>query len=67
MDVNKSDVCQTRLVCHQLLSIHLVGRVRNKRVLKAVGQILLLTYVNRRQLVWLGHALREPDGSTKRL
>ena len=50
-----------------MLGIRRIDRVRNEKVLEAVGQIPLSTCVKRRQLRWLGHALRAPEGNTMRL
>jgi len=39
-----------------MLGISRVDRVRNEKMLEAVGQITLSTYVKKRQLGWLGHS-----------
>ena len=58
-------VRQDRLVCRKLLPLYArdkrVDRVRSKKVLDTVGQIILSMYVKRRQLQWLGYTLRAPE------
>ena len=50
-----------------MLGIKTVDRVRNEKMLEAVGQISLSIYVKRRQLQWVGHTLRASENNLTRI